>query len=198
MSFFKKMLLLFGLLSVGVNLYGNGDGLLHDAACQDYMYKMASLQKQSILLATDKDYPYIMTDNENIKIDKKKKIISVWLTFLVSKEARRDNSAQRQELLYIATHLVNDRGIDDPDFAQNLVDKNLPFQAPKISFDYSQSYIIIDYANNKYKDLTTANYLCSGQIVQNFPQQQQEWKYILPNTLMDTINNEIIKKYKLK
>lgn len=194
----KKILL--NLFITGVSLIATDNGLLLDAACHDYTYKLAASNQSPLLIGSSGDFAYVLADTQTIQIDKKNKTISVWLTSLASVDARHDNSAERNIFAQMASAQAAQSGLTAQDYdVAASVDRNIPYKSPRLQYDYSKNYMIIDYKNNRYADMTTIYYLCNGTVLYSSPSKQQpNWNYIAPNSLIAGAKESIIKKYNLK
>lgn len=111
------------------------------------------------------DYPLILADTKTISIDRKKKLIKVWTTWLASDSGRQS--------------YINQLGNNYSDYG---VMKKLG---------------IIDYGNMRSSIISYVDYSCSGNTI-FIRDYKSEFTNIIPDSVMEGITQEIMKKYNLK
>ena len=65
------------------------------------------------------------------------------------------------------------------------------------NYGYTKDLIIINYANMKLKRLSATDYNCDGSVIYTL-EGSQKWHDIAPNSVLEGITENILKKYKLK
>jgi hypothetical protein len=112
--------------------------------------------------------PSRLADTQTMQIDREKKTVKVWITWLASEQERQD--------------MILDMG------------RFLDYS----NFGYRNELHIIDYANMRTLTKSIADYNCNGSVLHNKDYNGIDWKEIIPESVMERITRSIIKKYDLK
>lgn len=119
-------------------------------------------------VASNDKYPLILADARTIKIDRKKKIITVWTVTLAAEDGKQD--------LMQAMSQYGDYS----------------------DFGYMKELSVIDYRNMRTLGKAISHHSCNGSAINSYNYNDNNWAAIIPDSVQEAITENIMKKYNLK